>query len=179
VAVIVAVVAGVLVVGGGIVAFLWYAYAERSHSTHGVRFRVSGFGESDMSAAEVSQAGTDWAVRLGSIQNGGYDGRIELYGTGTSSHAVARQTVGASTEEMRQYALDEHATHIDGPDLVSLPADGTALVESWQGPEGDGRYYTLAVGRQLIEIVCVDSPHPNTDALGPCQRIAQTIAPTG
>jgi hypothetical protein len=55
VAKIVAVVAGVLVVGGGIVAFLWYAYAERSHSTHGVRFRVSGFGESDMSAAEVSQ----------------------------------------------------------------------------------------------------------------------------
>jgi hypothetical protein len=179
VAKIVAVVAGVLVVGGGIAAFVWYAYAERSHSTHGVRFRVTGLDESDMSAAEVSQAGTDWAVILGSIQNGGYDGRIELYGTGTSSHAVARQTVGASTEEMRQYALGEHATHIVGPHLVSLPADETALVASWQGPEGDGRYYTLAVGRQLIEIVCLDPPHARTDVLGACQRIAETIAPTG
>jgi len=178
VATVVAVVAGVLVVGGGFPAFYWYAYAERSHSTHGVRFRVSGFGESDMSAAEVRLAGTDWAVRLEPIQNGGYDGRTELYGTGTSSHAVARQTVGSSTEKMRQYAVDEHATHIVGPDLISLPADGAALVESWHGPEGDGRYYTLAAGRQLIEIVCVDSPHPNTDARGPCQRIAQTITPT-
>src|SRR6185437_7276043 len=62
VATVVAVVAGVLVVGGGFPAFYWYAYAERSHSTHGVRFRVSGVGESDMSAAEVRLAGTDWAV---------------------------------------------------------------------------------------------------------------------
>ena len=159
-------------------ALVWYTEADRGYSTHGVSFRESGWGVDDLYAAELRASNSDWAVVLTPYQGGG-KGVIRIYGTRTSSHEQASRRTAEYAGAMTAFAEGESGTHIDGPRLVSLPADGAAMAITWQSSKGGGRYYALALGDQVVVIVCLGPPDNSSDEMNAaCSRITETIKPT-
>ena len=69
---------------------------------------------------------------------------------------------------------------IDGPRLVRLPASGAAMRVTWDDREGGGRDYAMAVGSQLVLVVCLGSATGSNDKVyAACMRITETIKPAG
>jgi hypothetical protein len=171
----VAIVLGVGLVAAIVGGLVWYTVADRGYSTHGVSFRESGWSVDDVSAAELRQSNSDWAVVLTPYEGGG-KGVIRIYGTHVSSHEQASRNTAKYAGEMTAFARAENGTHIDGPRLVALPADGAAMATTWQSGKGGGRYYAIAVGDQVVLVVCLGPPDNSSDEMNSaCTRITETI----
>jgi len=166
---------GIFAAIGGLV---WYTEADRGYTTHGVSFRESGWSVDNFSTAELRASNSDWAVELSPYEGGG-KGVIRIYGTRTSSHEQASRNTAKYVGDMTAFATGENGTHIDGPRLISLPADGAAMAMTWQSSKGGGRYYALAVGNQVVLVVCLGPPDNSSDQMNAaCTRITETIKPT-
>jgi hypothetical protein len=175
----IAVVLGLCLFAAIIGGLVWYTSADRGYSTHGVSFRESGWSVDDLSSAELRTTNSDWAVELSPYQNGGEGGVIRIYGTRTSSHEQASKATGDYVAAMTAFAKGEQATHIDGPRLTSLPADGAAMAITWQSSNGGGRYYAIAVGNQTVLVVCLGPSDGSSDEMNAaCTRITETIKST-
>ena len=79
---------------------------------------------------------------------------------------------------MHRFAVNDGAWRVDWPRIVELPADATALEETCQSPSGGGRHYTIAVGSQIVMLVCFNAPDSGAQVLGQCDRIARRLSPT-
>lgn len=159
--------------------WLWYAESDRQRTVHGISFNEAGWNPEDMSPHEVRASGSDWALELAPYVNGG-SGVIRIYGTRYPSHKAASDYVGNYAGEMTRFAEADHGTIIDGPRLVRLPASGAAMRVTWDDREGGGRYYAMAVGSQLVLVVCLGSATGSNDKVdAACTRITETIKPSG
>jgi hypothetical protein len=174
IAIVIAGASSLLVIGGVVWFMAWYT-GDRAHSTHGVRFHVAGFDVERRGAGAARNAGTDWAVRLTPLE--GAAGGIDMYGIRAGSHGEATRMARENFTDMESAARSDHASAVQGPEQVALLSDGTAMKETWQSPQGGGRFYTIAVGSQMIMLVCYDSAKAKPDVLHQCDRIAETISP--
>jgi hypothetical protein len=178
---------GAAVVGCAVFAYVYGTTApdEHRYTMHGVSYRVPTAGfipDETMSKADAEARGADWGVWLTPFEH--TSGWIEIDGTHEPSHEEASALVQQQVSDIRVVAQDEDATSIHGPRLVRLPADGAALTGSWQSSAttsdegGPGRYYAIAVGNQMLRVVCVGDPgKTNSEMNAACSRIVNTLAP--
>jgi hypothetical protein len=181
-----------LAIGGAVVAVLAvFAYeygttpGDYTYTGHGLTYRyprVEFLPDQTMSASEASARGADWGVWLTPFE--GTTGSIAMYGTREPSHEQASALVQQQVADFQGVAHDEDATRIHGPRLVRLPADGAALTGSWQSAAtskdegGPGRYYAIAVGDQMVRVVCLGDPGESNAGMNEtCDRIVHTLAP--
>lgn len=160
---------------GGVAGFMVWLTGDHAHTTHGVRFHEADFDVQTASDLDAYRAGADWMVRLTPQEGAG--GQITIYGAHAGSHSAAVRAADENFPDMENMARQDRASAVQGPQRVSLPTDSAAMKETWQSSQGGGRYYTVAVGSQVIMLVCFDSPKAKPDVLRQCDRIAETITP--